>query len=157
MRLTRVGARLLGVSDGSPIQSARVGNLVVAPDFEVVLFPTGDDAELVHDLDRFCVRGSHSGVLHFAISEKREQRRVQKHSGKEPQPSVHATSVCATHLLLQAAILFEDHFEQSSAACIEYLLAHQEHARQAQSAGLQLSTQARQFRVLFAQLRQQFR
>jgi hypothetical protein len=77
MRLTRVGARLLGVSDGSPIQSARVGNLVVAPDFEVVLFPTGDDAELVHDLDRFCARGSHSGVLHFAISEKREQRRVQ--------------------------------------------------------------------------------
>jgi hypothetical protein len=74
MRLTRVGARLLGVSDGSPTRSARVGNLVVTPDFEVVLFPTGDDAELIHDLDRFCVRGPQSGVLHFAISEKSVQR-----------------------------------------------------------------------------------
>jgi hypothetical protein len=74
MRLTRVGARLLGVSDGSPIQAARVGNLVVTPDFEVVLFPTGDDAELVHDLDRFCARGSQSGVLHFSISEKSVHR-----------------------------------------------------------------------------------
>jgi hypothetical protein len=82
MRLTRIGARLLGVVDGSPASltngSPLVGNLVVTPDFEVVLFPTGDDGELVHDLDRFCTREKLGSVIHFRISQKSVQRALSE-------------------------------------------------------------------------------
>jgi hypothetical protein len=74
MRLTRTGARLLGVVDGAPEGLPLVGNLVVTPDFEVVLFPTGDDGELIHDLDRFCVRERQESVMSFRISEKSVHR-----------------------------------------------------------------------------------
>lgn len=74
LRLTRIGARLLGILDGTPTNGARTGSLVVTPDFEVVLFPTGDDGELIHDLDRFCVRNLQASVLHFKITEKTVHR-----------------------------------------------------------------------------------
>lgn len=74
MRLTRTGARLLGVLDGSPEGAPLVGSLVVTPDFEVVLFPTGDDGELIHDLDRFCTREKIGSVMHFRVSERSIQR-----------------------------------------------------------------------------------
>jgi hypothetical protein len=74
LRLTRIGARLLGVIDGAPGPMAVAGSLVVTPDFEVVLFPTGDDGELIHDLDRFCVREKLDSVLHFRITEKTVHR-----------------------------------------------------------------------------------
>ncbi|NOT30216.1 MAG: hypothetical protein HOP15_07195, partial [Planctomycetes bacterium] len=69
LRLTASGARLLGMERASEAGSERgaardgaregarlgaVPSLVVTPDFEVVLFPTGDDGELIHALDRFC-------------------------------------------------------------------------------------------------------
>ncbi|MBI5364205.1 MAG: helicase-associated domain-containing protein [Planctomycetes bacterium] len=74
MRLTRTGARVLGVVDGTPEGAPLVGSLVVTPDFEIVLFPTGDDGELIHDLDRFSVREKQGSVLHFRVSEKSVQR-----------------------------------------------------------------------------------
>jgi hypothetical protein len=74
VRLTKTGARLLGIEDGAPAGVPRTGSLVVTPDFEVVLFPTGDDAELIHDLDRFCVRERLDSVLHFRITEKTVHR-----------------------------------------------------------------------------------
>ncbi|MCE9594964.1 MAG: helicase-associated domain-containing protein [Planctomycetes bacterium] len=70
MRLTKTGARLLGVVDGSPHSAPVIGSLIVTPDFEVVLFPTGDDDELIHELDRFCAREKVGATLHFRISEK---------------------------------------------------------------------------------------
>ncbi|MBK7641802.1 MAG: helicase-associated domain-containing protein [Planctomycetes bacterium] len=78
MRLTRIGARLLGVTDDAPEGEPRVGTLVVTPDFEVVLFPTGDDAELVHDLDRFCKRGAGGAVMHFRIDERSVHRALSE-------------------------------------------------------------------------------
>jgi hypothetical protein len=69
MRLTRMGGRLLGVPMEAAPNSA-IGNLIITPDFEVVLFPSGDDAELIHDLDRFCSREKSDDVLHFRIQEK---------------------------------------------------------------------------------------
>jgi hypothetical protein len=69
VRLTRTGARLLGVSDDSAEGGPLVGNLIVTPDFQVVLFPTGDDDELIHDLDRFCEREKHASLIQFRISE----------------------------------------------------------------------------------------
>ena len=67
MRLTPTGARLLGVVD--PDRSSGVsGNLVVTPDFEVVLFPSDDDASLIHDLDRFCERDGSGDLKHFKIT-----------------------------------------------------------------------------------------
>jgi hypothetical protein len=74
LRLTRIGARLLGIVDGAPGSPSIAGSLVVTPDFEVVLFPTGDDGELIHDLDRFCVREKLDSVLHFRINEKSVHR-----------------------------------------------------------------------------------
>jgi len=46
-----------------------MGCLVVMPDFEIVLFPTGDDVELIHDLDHFCERGKDDSLQHFRISQ----------------------------------------------------------------------------------------
>ncbi|MBL8863420.1 MAG: helicase-associated domain-containing protein [Planctomycetes bacterium] len=78
MRLTRIGARLLGVVDGAPETTAAVGSLIVTPDFEVVLFPTGDDGELIHDLDRFCARDKQGGVMSFRVSERTVQRALHE-------------------------------------------------------------------------------
>lgn len=78
MRLTRQGARLMGVEDGSPHGAPALGSLVVTPDFEVVLFPTGDDAELVHELDRFCEREKAGETLHFKINERTVQRALSE-------------------------------------------------------------------------------
>jgi len=74
MRLTRTGARLLGLIEGEDDGGQRLGNLVVTPDFEVVLFPTGDDAELVHDLDRFCDRDKQGHILHYRVTEESVRR-----------------------------------------------------------------------------------
>ena len=74
MRLTRIGARLLGVAHDEPALATGVGSLVVTPDFEVVLFRTGDDAELTHDLDRFCDREKDGHLLHFRLSDRSVHR-----------------------------------------------------------------------------------
>jgi hypothetical protein len=74
MRLTRSGARLLGIVDNEAEEAHALGNLVVTPDFEVVLFPSGDDAELIHDLDRFCVREKQGHLHHFRIQEESVRR-----------------------------------------------------------------------------------
>lgn len=78
LRLTKVGARLLGAVDGAPQLSPSIGSLIVTPDFEVVLFPTGDDAELVHELDRFAVRERQGETLHFRLNEKSVQRALSE-------------------------------------------------------------------------------
>lgn len=78
MRLTRIGARLIGGVEREEQGHPGVGNLVVTPDFEVVLFPTGDDAVLVHDLDRFCRREKLGHLIHFRISEKGVVRALQE-------------------------------------------------------------------------------
>jgi len=70
MRLTRTGARILGAASNVAPPLAPVGNLIVTPDFEVVMFPSGDDAEVVHDLDRFCRRETSGEVMHFRIDSK---------------------------------------------------------------------------------------
>lgn len=76
LRLTSGGARVLGL-EGDEGTSQHVGSLVVTPDFEVVLFPTGDDAQLVHDLDRFCVREKHGSVVHFRITQDSVRRALK--------------------------------------------------------------------------------
>lgn len=75
MRLTHAGARHLGIDEeGGAEPEPLVGNLVVTPDFEVVLFPTADDAELIHDLDRFCLREKEGSLIHFRITEEAVRR-----------------------------------------------------------------------------------
>ena len=83
MRLTRTGARVLGMHDGAG-STPLLGTLVVTPDFEVVLFPHGDggdEAELVHDLDRFCTREKIGKLMHFRITEKTVSRGLQEGLG----------------------------------------------------------------------------
>jgi hypothetical protein len=77
LRLTRTGAKLLGL-DGAAAAAPMLGSLIVTPDFEVVLFPTGDDDELVHELDRFCMREKQGETLHFRVHEKSVQRALSE-------------------------------------------------------------------------------
>jgi hypothetical protein len=74
LKLTASGARLLGLIPGEDEPAQALGNLVVTPDFEVVLFKTGDDAELMHDLDRFCLRERAEETVHFRIQESSVRR-----------------------------------------------------------------------------------
>jgi hypothetical protein len=68
MRLASSGARLLGLERAvAGLDGAT--SLVVTPDFEVVLFPSGDDGELIHALDRFCAREKQGALLHFRITQ----------------------------------------------------------------------------------------
>jgi hypothetical protein len=69
LRLTRSGARLLGAELPAG-REAESQALVITPDFEVVLFPTGDDGELIHALDRFCVREKQGDLVHFRIMQE---------------------------------------------------------------------------------------
>lgn len=69
MRLTPSGARLLNISEGDTDLATGSGNILVMPDFEIVLFPSGDDAELIYDLDRFTTREKKGHSMHFRISE----------------------------------------------------------------------------------------
>ena len=74
LRLTPGGARALGMESQRNGTAKRVGSLVVTPDFEVVLFPTGDDSQLIHDLDRFAVREKLDSLLHFRLTEESIRR-----------------------------------------------------------------------------------
>ena len=69
MRLTPGGARLLGISEGDAELQVHATRILVMPDFEVVLFPSGDDAEVIYDLDRFSVREKKGHSMHFRITE----------------------------------------------------------------------------------------
>ena len=70
MRLTPGGARLLGINEGDTRPVHGQGKILVMPDFEVVLFPSGDDAELIYDLDRFSAREKKGHSMHFRITEE---------------------------------------------------------------------------------------
>lgn len=74
MRLTRIGARVLGMDAGASESGVMVGRLVVTPDFEVVLFGEGDDADLTHDLDRFADRAEAGGTRKFRITDRSVHR-----------------------------------------------------------------------------------
>jgi len=81
MRLTQSAARLLGLEGAEGASSQQLGSLVVTPDFEIVLFPTGDDVELVHELDRFCAREKLGSLLHFRVSQETVTRALKNGMG----------------------------------------------------------------------------
>jgi len=74
LRLTASGARLLGLHAPDEARVRPIGHLVVTPDFEIVMFRTGDDAELMHDLDRFCRRTRVGETVHFRIEQEGVRR-----------------------------------------------------------------------------------
>ncbi len=78
LRASRHGARVLGLKIGEVEAAVSVGSLVVTPDFEVVLFPTGDDDELIHDLDRFAERETQESVLRFRIVQEGVTRALRR-------------------------------------------------------------------------------
>ena len=73
IRLTRLGALALGMEVEPSAGMAR-GSLVVTPDFELVLFPGEDDAQLVYDLDRFAERASGGSMKQFRLTEEALRR-----------------------------------------------------------------------------------
>ena len=77
MRLTRTGARALGMIEHEPAHSG-LGRLIVTPDFEVVLFAGSDDADLTHDLDRFADRAGGGELQQFKLSERSVHARARR-------------------------------------------------------------------------------
>ena len=78
MKLTQVGAQLLGMLAEEDESVVAIGSLVVTPDFEVVLFPTGNEASLVHDLDRFCNREKVGHLFQFKLTDKNVHRALSQ-------------------------------------------------------------------------------
>lgn len=76
MRLTHIGARVLGMVEGGSATPApgAIGRLIVTADFEVMLFGNGDDADLTHDLDRFADRVKDGTLQQFRLSDKSVHR-----------------------------------------------------------------------------------
>jgi hypothetical protein len=81
MKLSPHGARLLGLDPERDRPKLAVGNLIVTPTFEVVLFKSGDDAELVHELDRFAVRVRGGETIVFRIEEQSVRRALVEGMG----------------------------------------------------------------------------
>lgn len=73
IRLSRLGAQLLGIVPAQGIQAGH-SHLVVNPNFDVVLLPEGDEFELAHALDRFCVRRKHEVLYHYQLTEESLRR-----------------------------------------------------------------------------------
>ncbi len=67
MRLSRLGAELLGAQPSCELGGSR-SQVVVNPDFEVLLFPGDDQHEVVHAFDRFAERTKTDHVHHFRLS-----------------------------------------------------------------------------------------
>lgn len=78
LRLTRTGARLFDLLPAETPDVGSIGSLVVTPDHQVVLFRTGDDDDLIHELDRFCMRESNEEVLQFRLAEESVQRALRQ-------------------------------------------------------------------------------
>jgi hypothetical protein len=81
MRLAPHGARLLGLDPERERTKLAVGSLIVTPTFEVVLFKSGDDAELMHELDRFAVRERGGETVVFRIEEASVRRALVEGMG----------------------------------------------------------------------------
>ncbi len=73
IRLSRLGAQLLGVLPAAGFNAGH-SHLVVNPNFEIVLLPEGDEFEIVHALDRFCVRVRHEVLYHYVLDEESLRR-----------------------------------------------------------------------------------
>lgn len=76
IRLTKLGAELLGMIPGRELEGA--GHVVVNPDFEVVLFPEERSHELVYALDRFCERELSDSLVHYRITPGSLRRGLQQ-------------------------------------------------------------------------------
>ncbi|MBK9383937.1 MAG: helicase-associated domain-containing protein [Planctomycetes bacterium] len=50
--------------------------MIVNPDYEVVLFPGGDEFAVIHALDRFCVREKSDQLYHFRLTEESVRRAI---------------------------------------------------------------------------------
>lgn len=73
IRLSRLGARLLGVLPQSSLRAGH-SHLIVNPNFEIVLLPEGNEFDLAHALDRFCVRHKHEVLYHYNLTEESLRR-----------------------------------------------------------------------------------
>ncbi len=72
LRLSRLGAELLGAESANDVGGAR-STVVVNPDFEMILFPGDDEHEVVHSFDRFSVRLKTDHIHHFRIEKQSVQ------------------------------------------------------------------------------------
>ncbi|MBI3820349.1 MAG: helicase-associated domain-containing protein [Planctomycetes bacterium] len=73
IRFSRLGAKLLGVLPPSGLRGGR-SHIIMNPNFEIVLLPEGDEFELAHALDRFCVRKKHEILYHYELTEESLRR-----------------------------------------------------------------------------------
>ncbi len=69
IRLSKLGAELLGAEPAGDVGGHR-SNVVVNPDFEVILFPGDDEHGVVHTFDRFCERVKTDHIHHFRLTKE---------------------------------------------------------------------------------------
>lgn len=67
VRLSRLGAELLGAVPAGELGGER-SEVIVNPDFEVILFPGEDEHEVVHSFDRFAERSKSDRIHHFRLT-----------------------------------------------------------------------------------------
>lgn len=72
LRLTRLGAVVLGIEEG-PLFESDAGALVVNPDHEVVVFPDRAGPSLVQAVGRFATRVKADYALHYTITRESVQ------------------------------------------------------------------------------------
>lgn len=67
LRLSRLGAELLGTPREDREPGGERSTVIVNPDFELILFPGDDEHEVVHALDRYCRRIKSDHTHHFRL------------------------------------------------------------------------------------------
>lgn len=76
VRLTRLGAAVLGVATKDAEPAVADGAMVVTADFELVVFPDQASIELLHELGRFAKREKADLSVHYRITERSIQEAV---------------------------------------------------------------------------------
>ena len=89
VRLTPLGAKALGVPVPDE-ELERGAPLIVNPDFEIILFPTGDTYDLVTELDRFAERVDSDPVHRYKLTESSIEKAVAE--GMDPADILRALS-----------------------------------------------------------------
>jgi hypothetical protein len=76
VRLTRLGAAVLGLAVEEDEPGPDQGALIVTADFEVVLLPEAGGIELIHEVGRFARREKADYSIHFRIQQRTVQEAV---------------------------------------------------------------------------------
>lgn len=76
IKLTRMGAALLGLAAEAQEEESGHGALIMTADFEIVIFPDYAGIDLIHEVARFAKREKADMSLHYRVTERSVQEAV---------------------------------------------------------------------------------